>query len=205
VLSVQVNITGAEMAAALEGLRHDLGARVELHDAMAGAVENNVRGYLLEKNSRSPNTGFYAKASRSVESTAAADAAEVRIGHTGMALRYYGGRVNMKDRFLALPTEHVPVRGDERMRPGEMGDLAFIPKRGMGVSGTVGYLVEGEMKPEAKRATPKPGGRMMFVLRAFTDHQPDETVLPTMGAMGKSAGDAAGDFLSAAMQERGLA
>lgn len=205
-LEVQVKITDGGLRDALDSLAADLQATTDLHEAMAVAVEEKVRGHLLERNSKSPKTGYYAKASRSVESKADEQAGHVTVPHTGVALRYYGGRVNMKDKYLALPTDQVPVRGDERLRPGEMENLAFIPKRGMGVSATVGYLVEGETNSKGKLVPKKQedGGKLMFVLRAFTDHQADPSVIPTDAELTSSAGTAAEGYLAARIREKGL-
>lgn len=205
-LEVQVKITDGGLREALESLAGDLQGTTELHYAMAGAVEKKVRGHLLERNSSSPNTGYYAKAARSVQSTADDQAGTVRVPHAGAALRLHGGRVNMKDKYLALPTDKVPIRGDERMRPGEMTDLAFIPKRGLDVSGTVGYLVEGKKNSKGRLVpkTKEEGGSMMFVLRAFTDHQADPTVIPDDAALTASAGVAGEDYLASLIHEKGF-
>jgi hypothetical protein len=95
------------------------------------------------------------------------------------------------------------VKGKERARPGEMKDLAFIPNRKFGVSVTRGYLVEGEVK--GKRTVPKEGGRLMYVLRAWTDHAPDPGVLPDDETMTAAAAAGAADYLAAVMEEGGPA
>ena len=202
-MKVKVNITDGGLREALDRVRGNLQSAAELHQAMAHGVEESVRGHLLGLNTRSRHTGYYAKASRSVESKWSATEGLVIIPHRGVALRYYGGRVTMKDRLLALPTDDVPVRGDERMRPGEMKDLAFVPNRKGGPSVTVGYLVEGEVK--GKRTVPKRGGKLMYVLRGWTDHSPDPTVLPDQDALTAAAAEAAEDYLAASLEEGGLA
>lgn len=205
---VEVKFDDAGLTAALEKLQGDLVATTEIHQAMALGVGETVRGHFLELNSRSQHTGFYGKASRSVETLWDAAAGTVRIPHRGTALRYYGGRVNMKDLHLALHTENVPVRGDERLRPGEIPDLAFLPRSKKASAGTFGYLVEGVEKQQKNgktRLVPKPGGRLMFVLRDYTDHEEDPTVLPTQAELLAAATVAATDYLSAAIREGGLA
>jgi hypothetical protein len=205
-LEVQVKYSDEGLQAALASLAGDLTATTELHQAMAVAVEEKVRDHLLGLNSRSPHTGYYAKASRSVESSADAAAGTVTVPHRGVALRYHGGRVEMKDKHLALPTENVPVRGDERLRPGEIPDLAFIPRAANSAPGTFGFLVEGEKNAKG-RLVPKKredGGKLMFVLRAYTDHAPDPTVIPDDAALTASAAAAGEDYLSAMIRERGL-
>lgn len=213
-LSVDVKYEDSGAAAMLARLRSLPRERGELHQAMAAGLEGKVRSHLQGINTRSPHTGFYGKAARSVESSADSDAGLVRVPHRGAALRFYGGRVQMKDRLLALPTKEVPVRGGERMRPGEMTDLAFVPNRKGGVSVTRGFLFEGErFTPQSgkhkgqARLRRKPGGKLLFVLRAWTDHEPDPTVLPGRDAMTAAARAAGEDWLAAmlAMQEGGAA
>lgn len=211
-LEVKVNFDDAGAQAVLAKVQALPAARQELHAAMAVAVEEQVRGHLLNLNSRSPNTGYYGKAARSVESSATAGSGTVTIPHRGMALRFYGGRVNpVTLRNLALPTANVPVRGGERMRPGEMKDLAFIPKRG-GPDVTTGYLVEGEPKVILRgkrkgqtRIKPKKGGKLMFVLRGWTDHPADTGVIPGTPELATAAQAAGEDYLAATLLEGGLA
>lgn len=208
-LQVEVKFDEAGARAMLERIRGKVSRRKELHQAMATGLEDEVRSYLgaLGK-TRSPNTGYFGKASRTVESTADGDRGTVRIPHRGMALRYYGGRVTMKDRYLTLPTKHVPIRGNERLRAGEMKDLAYLPPGKKAAAGTAGYLVEGMPKtgPNGKtRIVPKPDGKLMFVLREFTDHQKDETVIPPHQKMLLAATAAGEDYLAAAIQEGGRA
>lgn len=182
-INIDVKIEDHGLAAELRGMAADLEARTELNTAIASAVEDTVRGYLLEKNSASPNTGFYAKAARSVESAADGEGGAVRIPHRGMALRYYGGRVDMKDRLLALSTENVPVRGDERMRPREMGDLQYRRAKKDAAPNVRGYLLQGD--------------KLMYVLCEWTDHKEDPSVIPDVAALTASAEMAAGDYLTA--------
>lgn len=206
-LKIEVNFSDEGLISALEKMSRDVEAPTELHEAMAVGVAETVRSHLLERNTRSPNTGFYAKASRSVESSWDADAALVTVPHRGAALRHSGGRVNMKDRFLALPTAQVPIRGDERLRPREMKDLAFIPKRG-GPSVTIGFLVEGKKNKKGNRLIPKSkeeGGKLMFVLRAWTDHQADAEVIPSDAALTTRATEAGENYLTATLNTNRLA
>ena len=101
------------------------------------------------------------------------------------------------DQFLIAGTISKVIGGERRQKPSEAGILAFIPKRG-GPNVTTGYLVEGEEKTitrgkgkGGKRIVPKPGGKMMFVLRGWTDHKADESVLPTIVDMQTAAEQAA--------------
>jgi len=213
-LRLTVNLEDAAARDTLARLRGRLEDRTDLHEAMAEGAGELVRNHLLDRNTRSPNTGYYGKAARSVETSADGIAARIRIPQAGMALRYYGGRVTagkstssatgQPTKNLAVPTPHVPVRNGERLRPGEMRDLAFIPNRKGGVSVTTGYLVEGIAKRITKgpnkgkeRIVPAPNGRRFFALRGWTDHQPDPGVLPTESELTTAAVDAAVGYLAA--------
>lgn len=207
---LEVKFDDAGAMALLTRLRGRLEARRELHNAMAEGLKEHVRDHLLDLNSsRSTRTGFYGKAARSVEASADGEAGWVRVPHRGTALRFYGGRVvPVEEKNLALPTANVPVRGGERMRPGEMDNLAFIPNRKGG--GTTGYLVEGERFTPARgpnkgreRLRPKPGGMLMYVLRGWTDHEADPTVLPDAGEMTAAARSAGEAYLAAMLAGEG--
>jgi hypothetical protein len=195
-LNVEVKITDSGLLAKLEKLQGDVQGTTELNQAMAQGVETTVFEHLMSLNSRSPNTGFYAKAARSTQSRWDAEYGTVTIPHRGTALRLYGGRVNMKDVHLALPTEHVPIRGDERMRPGEMNDLAYLPAGKNAAPGTTGYLLEGILNKSGTRYVPKP---------EYTDHDPNPEVMPTHEVLENSAGTAARSHLAAAIREGGQA
>lgn len=207
-MRVVVRMEADGVRASLAALRDVMSThRQELHENMAGGVETLVRKHLLERDgAKSPNTGFYGKAARSVESSATDERGEVRIPHRGMALRYYGSGglpggvvrpTEMKN--LALPTANVPVRGGERMRPGEFEDLAWLPAKKTARPNVTGYLVEGIRldKQNERRIAPKPDGKLMFVLMAETKHNPDATVLPAEEEMHGAARMAAEDFLEA--------
>lgn len=201
-VTLDVKFDDAGTQALLVSLQSRLDRRIHLHNAMAVAVEESVRAHLIEKSAaKSPNTGFYGKASRSVESHATDTAGTVTIPHRGMALRYYGGRVNWDGKIhLALPTKAVPIRGDERLSPREIPNLAYLPAKKSAAPGTTGYLVEGMEKKSAggkSRMVPKPDGKLMYVLREFTIHLPDPTVLPIESEMAAAAAAAGRDYLAA--------
>jgi hypothetical protein len=200
-IGLEIDIDAIAAQRGISDLIGLLDDRTELHQEMAQGVEALVTAHLLALNSRSPNTSFYGRAARSTAVEADGEGATVSVTHRGIALRYFGGRVvpvTPGITNLALPTEHVPVIGGERrQKPSEAGILAFIPNRG-GPSVTTGYLVEGEEKTitrgkrkGGKRIVPKPGGNMMFVLRGWTDHAADESVLPTIVEMQAAAARAA--------------
>lgn len=200
-------------AAARAGIARFMGAARDAmarNEAAAAGVENEVQEHLLGLNSRSPNTSFYGRAARSTETDAREDGATVSITARGLALRYYGGQVLPKlsissftgrpTKALALPTDAVPMAGSEgRMGPREVGILAFIPSK---KAGTVGVLVEGQNKTITRgpnqggtRVVPTPGGRLMFVLRSWTDHAPDPSVLPTHDDLTQAAASGLSEFL----------
>ena len=207
-LKLEIKFDDAGASAALTRLSGVLSSRQDLHQAMAAGLEDAVRSHLTDLGkSRSPNTGYFGKAARSVQSSSTPTVGTTTIPHRGMALLYYGGRVvptTMKN--LALPTENVPIRGGERMRPGEMKDLAYLPAKKSAKPGTTGYLVEGmaSSRPGGKsRLVPKPDGRLMFVLRSYTDHKEDSTVLPGQQIMRQSAKSAGMEYLAAALHFEG--
>lgn len=198
----------------LAGYETALRNKAQLHREMAQGVEAKVSDHLLALNSRSPNTSFYGRAARSTQVTADDGQGVVSITHRGLALRYYGGRVlpqNVKN--LAIPSDEVPLAGNEgRKGPREMGLLAYIPKRGLGVSATTGYLVEGEevviqrgKRKGQTRTAPKKGGKLLYTLAAWTDHNADESVLPATAVLLESATDAAYDYIESISGEGGEA
>jgi hypothetical protein len=207
-LKVEVKFSDDGLRDALARVQGDLAATTEMHQAMAMGVEETVRGHLLGLNSRSPRTGFYAKAARSVESSWDASAGTVLIPHRGMAQRYYGGLITPQTvDNLAVPTANVPVRGDERMRPREMKDLAYIPRSPAAKPNVTGYLVEGKKNRKGTRLVPKTraeGGRLMFVLLSEVNQNEDPTVLPSDATLTTSATEAAEDFLAASLNENDL-
>lgn len=211
-LSVRVYIGYQPYLNGLEFYEKALADLTGIHTSMAAAVEKEVADHLRGLNSRSPNTSFYGRASRSTEVTADGSEAVVSITQRGIALRYYGGRVLPKNvKNLAIPTEHVPLAGTEgRKAPREVGLLAYLPKRNLDVSATTGYLVEGEEKLITRgprkgktRIVPKKGGKMMYVLRAWTDHNADASVLPALVNLQQAAAAAGRDYIESFLDEGG--
>lgn len=211
-IHLEVNVRDSGASNGISALIRSCKDRTALHEAMAAGVEKNVSEHLLAKNSNSPNSDFYASASKSTEVKADEAGALVLITKRGMALRYYGGRVlpgktissftGKRTTSLAIPSDDVPMAGKEgRKGPREMGILAFIPSK---KSGTVGVLVEGELinrkRGGGQRVVPKDGGKLMYVLRSWTDHKEDKTLLPTLAGLLAAAKDAANDYLEATTQ-----
>lgn len=203
-MNIEVNLDSAALRATLAQKQAALQDKTALHEAMAAGVEAEISEHLLKLNSRSPNTGFYGKAARNTLASANDERGLVSIQQRGIALRYYGGRVLPKEqKNLAIPTSNVPLAGTEgRKGPREVGPLAFIPARRGGPSVTTGYLVEGEEKTitrgprkGGKRIVPKEGGKLMYVLRGWTDHDADPSVLPTTAVMLTAATTAVGYLL----------
>ena len=194
-IRIEVNVKDLGASLGIASVIRACQDKPAMHAAIAQGAESYVREWLISLNDdRSPNTGYYGAASRSVESLFDDHAATVAIPQRGMALHYYGGHVEAgksiseftgePTKALALPTENVPVIGETRARPSDVGILAFLPNT-KGTPGTVGYLVEGEEvtnkqgKNKGKtRAKALKDGRLMFVLRSWTDHEADESVLP---------------------------
>ena len=207
-IRLEINTEDHGAAAGIAALIRACQDRAGLHEAMAQGVEGEVKDHLRGLNSRSPNTGYYGRAADSTEVQADEDGGVVRITERGMALHYYGGRVvpgkgissftGEPTKSLAIPTEDVPRSGREgRKGPREMGILAFLPSKR---PGTVGVLVEGvevKKKDGGTRTVRKDGGKLLFVLRSWTDHPEDPTVLPSISDMIRAAMGGAKEFLAA--------
>ena len=199
-VKIEIAFDDADARDLLERLRSRLGETENLHDAMGTAVADTVRTHLATK--KSPNTGFWSRVADSVTHEAGADRATVSIPATGAALRYYGGTVRQKPGgpLLTIPTDDVPVRDNTRLAARDMGILAYLPSRRPATKGAAGVLVEGETYTTRKgttRTRPKPGGKLLYILRTMTEHRPDPTVLPTDLALAESARDAALDYVAA--------
>lgn len=206
---IHVNLDSGDLKAALERAASLLGDRTMMHEAMAQGIEGTVMAHLQALDARSPNTHYYGRAAQNLHVTADDSAGRVVISERGMALHYYGGRVLPVDqKNLAIPTDDVPLAGTEgRKGPREMGPLAFIPNRN-GPSVTTGYLVEGEERTVTRgknkggtRTVPKPGGRLLYVLRGWTDHDPDPSVIPTDEALTAAARSGLDELLASFDEE----
>jgi hypothetical protein len=211
-LTLEINLNDAGAKSGIAAILAALEQPEKLHKAMAAQVEDGVRTHLQQLNARSPNTNFYAQAAASVEHTSAAAGAVVRVPHRGMALRFHGGTVTagasissftgQTTKSLAVPTDDVPVRDGRRLAPREAGILAFIPNRGGDIH-TSGFLVEGVEKEITrgknkgqKRAVPKEGGALLYILRRLTLHDDDPTVLPGLDVLIGLAGEGAAEFIN---------
>ena len=203
-LRLEVNISGAEQALAAVGRTLDAADdRAALHLAMAMGVELAVKRHLRESYAaRSPRTGFYGRMAQATADTADQEAGTVTVGAgiRGAALRYFGGTVaagktissitGRPTRLLAIPTKDVPVSGSTRETPANAGILKYLPSKKGG-----GVLVEGEQvtgKRGKTRVERKPGGRLLFILKAYTKHDPDPGLLPDQAALEAAARAAAG-------------
>lgn len=201
-LKFQVDFEGERALKVLADLRERVSALDELHDAMGVGVADLVRTHIATKK-KSPNTGWWSRVADSVTHTATAEGATVSVPERGAALRYYGGTVRRKTGgpLLTIPTKSVPVQNGTRLAARDMGLLAFLPSRRG--NGTKGFLVEGEAytrtrgknkgKPGVRQ---KKGGRLFYVLREFTEHRADASVLPKDEEIARAARDAALDYLA---------
>lgn len=215
-LRLEVNISGAEQALAAVGRTLDAADdRAALHLAMAMGVELAVKRHLRERYAaRSPRTGFYGRMAQATAGTADHEAGTVTVGAgiRGAALRYFGGTVEAgktissitgrPTRLLAIPTKDVPVAGSTREAPRNMGLLAYLPSKKGG-----GVLVEGEARTSKRTGrtyvAPKPGGRLLYILKAATTHAADPGLLPDQSALEAAARAAAGDHIASALREGG--
>lgn len=209
-ITITVNIDPI-VTSVMEKFRAVLADKEMIHSAIRQDAEELVKGHLEALNSRSPNTGYYAKASAGVNSRADAQSATIIIQAAGIGLRRWGGvvkpgrnissKTGQPTKAIAVPTSYVPITNQNRARPIDMPMLAFVPNRKGG--DTTGYLIEGERKlrKEGKNkgkyvTVPKQGGRMMYVLRKRTTHAADASVLPTDAELQAVAVQAIQDLLN---------
>lgn len=180
----------------------------ELHENMAMGVEAAIkdhlqaRGYVGRVNSLGgKSTGFWGKVSNSIESHAQSDSAVVRIPHRGAALRYYGGVVKQRPSGPLLSIPVHPSAYNTFARTYKKVPLKFIPARGAKAkAGTKGYLVmaregiaqggKNKGKRIYKAIPPSLGGKIIYVLRTETTHQPDPGMLPTQDELQAAATEA---------------
>lgn len=200
-LKFTVDFDDDRAAEILADLRTRVGATAELHEAMAMNVSDTVRKHIVATK-KSPNTGFWSRVAASVTHTFSESGAEVIIPERGAALRYYGGTVRQKagGPLLTIPTKDVPVQNGTRLAARDMGLLAFLPSRR---AKTRGVLVEGEpyLRTRGKNkgkpgVRPKPGGKLLYILRTETDHKADPTVLPSDQQIAEAARDGALDYVA---------
>lgn len=190
-------------AEVLAMIRTRVGAKAELHEAMAMNVADLVRQHIV-KTKKSPNTGFWARVAASVTYTFDFGSAEVSIPERGAALRYYGGTVKQKTGgpLLTIPTENVPVSDGTRLAARDLGLLAFLPSRKPAKKGVVGVLVDAVERKSKSGKTYKvplqrPAGRVRYILMSEVTHKPDPTVLPTDQQIAEAARDGALDYVAA--------
>ena len=138
--------------------------------AAAGGVRDAVKQNFLSLGGRQ----FYQQAAASTfAQPAGADAAEVCVRHTGVALRLMGGTVRpRRAKLLAIPTT------DTDLWPSEMSGLAYIPLRRKGSSSSA----SGKLRALLAR-----DGRVLFLLVTHAEHRPNPAVLPTQEKMQTAA------------------
>lgn len=148
----------------------------EVAEMAAGGVADCVQGHFIDLSQERHRSGspfdFYgaAAAATHVEGT------EVVVRKTGIAQRYYGGDINMKNKKLTVPTKYAPLGKMARDVPG-----LFYVKTKKGV----------EMLCE--KATS--GLRPLYWLVETIHQDPDPSVLPTMDALTLAAIEAIEDSL----------
>jgi hypothetical protein len=141
-------------------------------EAGSDITRTHLYGLASKRHRSSQRLNFYARAADSVVTEIDADGALIKIPHTGLALRYFGGRVVPSGRTslvtgrpirrLAVP---IPGNGAEGKLPAEFPGMFMVRSR----------------KGNALLAGRKPNGMVsvLFMLLPYTDHAPDESVLPT--------------------------
>lgn len=157
------------------------------------AAANELRRHFRALNGKranrlgGPRSNFYSRVAETVNAPRVVPGAVVvQISHPHIAQRLFGGTLRpRKAKALAVPVDATAYGVYPRIYP---GTLAFIPARGKGE--TKGYLVDGEMRTVTRgenegteRAAPKPGGRLLYVLRGSIVQRADPSILPDQAVM----------------------
>lgn len=187
-----------------------LGDRTELHATMAMGVEaaiiDHLRtgGYIGRTNALgAPSTGYWGHLANSVASTADQAGALVSIPHRGAALHYYGGIVKpTQKKALSIPADPSAHGVYARAYP---QILAFIPRGARHDQHIVGFLVLGKKvtatrgrnkgQPVTRPMSREEGGKLIYVLRDQTTHQPDPGMLPAEERLRDAAAQAGRAYL----------
>lgn len=204
-MTVTLNVSSAiEAIARMQAVASD---SAEIHGAVGAAVENLVTKHLTEKYvpTDDPGITFWTKVIQSIETESTAEGVLLSLNEIGVGLRYRGGDVypgksisshtGKLTRALAIPTDKVPIADGRYVRPARAGALAFIRATSRGSS--VGYLVEGQVKPVTRgknkgkfRMVPRPGGKLLYTLLRVARYKGDPGILPSKEAV-SAAADAA--------------
>ena len=193
-LDAIVNIEDGEIAKFLETLPNELTgatAREKVSEAAAESIRAHFKKLHATRHRGVTSRSFYSRAAESVVAAPTSKDARVEIDHTGLALRYYGGRVE--------PT------GKTSLITGKPITRLAIPVKGSEAEGKTPYDMRGADlklgfgKTALYLGKPTPGGKgkltPMFWLVKHTDHKPDKSVLPTDDEIADAAIDAVGDYI----------
>jgi hypothetical protein len=204
---IQINIDIKNTATpAINQMLKDVKPGGALGMVMGRALANTLKKHFRARN-LVPNklggtrTNFWSAVAAAVQNPVVSTGeVSVAVSHPAIAQKYYGGKIEpTKKKALAIPVHRLAHGRMAR----DMQGLAFRPAgTAAKKAGTVGYLVEGELRKitrgprKGKDAMrPKVGGAMMFVLRKFVDQARDPKTLPPDAEMLEDIAKAARIFL----------
>lgn len=162
----------------------------DVNDVAGRAAANKMRDHLNEVDSRRPNalggsrSHFWAQAAESITHKATRSRAEINVTHQGFALQYYGGTVKpVKAKALAIPAR-AEAYGFSPREP-EIPELdIFFFKGKKAFAG----LKDGE-------------NRVWFWLTKETEHEGDDSLLPTHDELAEAAREGIEDYLDALLED----
>ena len=169
----------------------------EIADAVRKELYEHFMRLNAERHKGLTRRGFYEQAARSLESTDTPDGFEVSTERVGIGLRFFGGVVvPVKAQWLTIPAIAEAYGKSAR----DFGNLAFVKfrddlaalKEKRPKSATVaatGKRVRNKFKMGNMQGAFKT--RVFFWLKRSTQHDADETVMPTVDRLEEVAGQAA--------------
>jgi len=184
-LDLIVNTDSGELAELLARLSGEVKSKDLIEDvseAAADATREHLRGLSAKRHRGVTAKSFYLRAADSVVADYSGDDARVEIPHTGLALRYYGGRVEPSGKVSLItgkPIRHlaIPRKGSEAEGKtpydfkGQDLELGFGKKS----------LYLGKPEGDGKKLTP------LFWLVEKSDHEADKSVLPSDDTLADAA------------------
>jgi hypothetical protein len=209
-IAVNFDIRSEALTASIRSLTRGLADKPALNRIMANAVGMEVRENLIARyTGRTTHGNFWQRVLNSMEVKSDEQSGRVSLVELGIGLRYNGGEVKpgknpaaagpnrgQLTRAIAVPTRAVPIVSGRQQAPAFMGLLAFVRARARG-GDTSGYLVEGVEKTRkhatrrgaagSKYIVPKPGGRLLYVLRRITRHTADPAIIPSNEVLSSAA------------------
>lgn len=158
----------------------------EVNDVAGRAAANKVRDHLNDLDRTRPNalggtrSHFWANAAESTTHRATRTRAEVSVTQQGFALQYFGGTVKpTKAKALAIPARAAAYGFSPREPEIPELDIFFFK----------GKKAFAGLKDEQ--------GRVWFWLTKSTEHEGDDSLLPTFDELREAAAEGILDFIDA--------